>query len=136
MLKAVFAGGSFAKGCEFLFLSLGEGFGVGFKGGGGGWVGFPVENEGKGEGGGEGGGVGWGQAKEPASQCARICQNYPLAKYPLVSSEKRKRVNCQRVLHVNPTEKVPLSEYRACTIFGCFQAQLGLNLRTVWIGFE
>ena len=49
---------------------------------GGGW--FPVENEGKGEGGGEGG-VGWGQAEEPASQCARVCQTYPLAIYPLVS---------------------------------------------------
>ena len=60
---------------------LGEGFGVGFRGVVG--VGFPVENEGKGEGwGGVGGGVGWGQAKEPASPCARVCQNYPLAIYP------------------------------------------------------
>ena len=45
--------------------------------------GFPVENEGKGEGSGEGG-VGWGQAKEPASQCTRVCQNYPLANYPII----------------------------------------------------
>ena len=37
---------------------------------------FPLENKGKGEGG--GGGLGWGPAKEPASQCARFCQNHPL----------------------------------------------------------
>ena len=73
----------FAKGCEFLLVSLGEGFGRS------GVVGrFPVENEGKGEGGGEGGGVGSGQAKEPASQCERISQNYSLAIYPLVLSHK------------------------------------------------
>ena len=50
--------------------------GGGFSGVVGG--GFPVENEGKGEGVGSVGG--WGgdrQAKEPASQCARVCQNYP-----------------------------------------------------------
>ena len=29
--------------------------------------------------------MGWGPAHEPASQCARVCQNYPLANYPLVS---------------------------------------------------
>ena len=60
---------------EFLLVSLGEGFGVAFR-----WVvggGFPVENERKGEGGRGGCGVGWGQqAKETASQCARVCQNY------------------------------------------------------------
>ena len=28
---------------------------------------------------------GQGQTKEPASQCARVCQNYPLAIYLLVS---------------------------------------------------
>ena len=80
-LRVVFTGGSFrfAKGCEFLLVSLGEGFGVGFR-----WVvggGLPVEEEGKGEGGGE---AVWGPAKELASQCARVCQNYPLANYPLV----------------------------------------------------
>ena len=32
------------------------------------------------------GGVGWGQAKELASRCARVCQSYPLANYPLVPS--------------------------------------------------
>ena len=70
--KASFYRGSFRK---FLLVSLGEGFGVGFR-----WVvgdGFPVE------GGGWGGwGVGWGQTKEPASQCARVCQNYPSTNYP------------------------------------------------------
>ena len=29
--------------------------------------------------------MGWGPAKEPASPCARVCQNYLLANYPLVS---------------------------------------------------
>ena len=58
-------------------VSPGEGFGVGFRGVVGG--GFPVENEGKGE---RGGRVGLGQSKEPASQHARVCQNYPLANYP------------------------------------------------------
>ena len=34
------------------------------------------------------GGVGWGGlAKEPASQCAHVCQNYPLANRPLVSPQ-------------------------------------------------
>ena len=51
--------------------------------------GFPMENEGQGEGAGDGRGVGWEPAKEPAklpfSKCARVCQNYPLANYPLVS---------------------------------------------------
>ena len=32
-------------------------------------------------------GAGWGQAKEPASQFASVCQNYPLANYPLVSPD-------------------------------------------------
>ena len=35
--------------------------------------------------------VGWGPAKELASQCARVCQNYPLAIYPLVSPDPRVR---------------------------------------------
>ena len=42
--------------------------------GSGGWWGKEVE----------GGGLvgwGWGQAKEPASQCARVCQKYPLANF-------------------------------------------------------
>ena len=29
--------------------------------------------------------MGWGPAKEPASQCASVCRNYPLANNPLVS---------------------------------------------------
>ena len=37
----------------------------------------------------EGAGAGWGQAQEPASQCARVCQNYPLAIYPVVSSRRK-----------------------------------------------
>ena len=48
---------------------------------------FPVEKKGKGE----GVGLGSGQAKEPASQCARVCENYPLANYPLVSPRQKKR---------------------------------------------
>ena len=60
-------------------MSLGEGFWGRFQGCGGG--GFPVENEGKGKVG-RVEGVGWGQAKEPASQCARVCPNCPLAIYP------------------------------------------------------
>ena len=58
---------------------LGEGFGVWVVGGG-----FPAKNEGEGEGW-EGEGWGGRQAKEPASPCACICQNYPLAIYLLVS---------------------------------------------------
>ena len=55
--------------------------------GGGVWgrVQVPVEKRGKGKGGGRWG-VGWGKAKGPASQCARVCQNYGLANYPLVLS--------------------------------------------------
>ena len=48
------------------------------------WGGFPVENV-KGKGSGEGRGVVWELAKEPASQCACVCQNYPLTNYPLVN---------------------------------------------------
>ena len=44
-----------------------------------------MEDEGKGEGGGKGGWWGGGLAKEPASQCARVCQNYPSVNYSLVS---------------------------------------------------
>ena len=61
----------------------GGGVGVRFR-----WVvrgGFPVEIEGKGEWGWEGSGAGWGHAKELASQCVQVCQNYPLANYPLAS---------------------------------------------------
>ena len=46
-----------------------------------------MENEGQGERGGGGLGVGWELGKEPASQCARVCQNYPLANYPLAFSQ-------------------------------------------------
>ena len=40
---------------------------------------LPVEIEGKGRGARR---VGGGQAKEPASQCARVCQNYPFFSLP------------------------------------------------------
>ena len=56
-------------------MSLGEGFGVGFRLAVGG--GFPVENQGKGEGGGErggGGGVGTGEGTGNVSQCASFIE--------------------------------------------------------------
>ena len=68
----VFTGVVFAKGCEFLLVSLGEGFGVVFRGVVGG--GFLLENEGKGEGGGEGG-------KGTGKSMRKLCRNYPLANY-------------------------------------------------------
>ena len=49
--------------------------------GSGGWWGgggLPVRHEGNRE----GLRVGWGQAKEPESQCERVCRNYPLSKLP------------------------------------------------------
>ena len=54
----------FAKGREFLLVSLGEGFGVGFRGVVGG--GFPVKNKGKGAGSGEGGW--WGRDRQRNQQ--------------------------------------------------------------------
>ena len=36
--------------------------------------------------------MGWGQAKEPASQCTRVCQNCPLANYPLVSHRRNEEM--------------------------------------------
>ena len=61
-------------------MPLGERFG---SGSGVWWAGFflPLEIRDKGEG---GWGLGCGQANELGSQCARVCQNYPLANYPLV----------------------------------------------------
>ena len=49
---------------------------------GGGFL-WKIREKGRGEGGGWWV-VGWGQPKELASQCTRVCQNYPLANYPLV----------------------------------------------------
>ena len=46
---------------------------------------FFCGSEGKG---GRGGGR-WGQAKELASQCARVCQNHPLANHPLLSGTEK-----------------------------------------------
>ena len=37
----------------------------------------------------------WGQAKEPASQCTRACQNQPFANYPLVYSPKGSAGHCE-----------------------------------------
>ena len=62
-------------------MSLEEGCGVRFRWVVGGGLVF-LQKKKEGEGGWGGWGVRWGPAKEPASQCARICQNYPLASYP------------------------------------------------------
>ena len=68
-------------GCEFLLVSLGEGFGSGS----GGWGGLPVENKGKkGKGMGRvGGGV--GTCKGTGKSLCKLCRSYPLAIYPRVS---------------------------------------------------
>ena len=63
----------FAKGCEFVLVSLGDGFGVwGRVQGGGGGGRFPVENKG-------------GQAKEPAAYQqvnAQALSKLPFGKLP------------------------------------------------------
>ena len=64
-------------------MSLAEGFGVGVRRVVGG--GFPVGNKGKGEGGGEGGG--WGAGKGTGKSMRKLCRNYPLPNYPLVSPQ-------------------------------------------------
>ena len=76
-LKGSFIGVFFAKGCEFRLVSLGAEFGVEFRG-----VVFLWKIREKGKGKGRVGGWGGRPAKEPASQCARICQNYLLVNYP------------------------------------------------------
>ena len=55
-------------------MSLGEGFGVRFRGvvGRGG---FPVENKRKRDGGGEGGGVGVGTGKGTGKSMRKLCRN-------------------------------------------------------------
>ena len=63
-------------------MSLEEGFGVIRRVVGGG---FPMENEGKMEGGGGGWGVGVGTGKRNGKSMRKLCRNYPLANYPLVS---------------------------------------------------
>ena len=60
-------------------MSLGEGFGVGFRG----WWGavFPVENKGKGEGGGKGGG--WGGDRQRNRQVnAQALSKLPFSDLP------------------------------------------------------
>ena len=79
---AVSPGGSSRKGVRAPIGVPGKRVRGGVQEGGGCW--FPVKNKGQREGGGEGA-VGWGQAKEPAIECARVCQNYPLENYPLDS---------------------------------------------------
>ena len=77
-----------ARGCEFLLVSLGEGFGVGFR-----WVaggGFPVENEGKGEGGGGGGGRergGVGTCKGAGKPMCMRLSKLPFSKPPFSFSD-------------------------------------------------
>ena len=85
-LTVSFSGGRFRKGVRVPIGVLGGGvWGRVQVGGGGRGMGFPVENEEK------TGRVwgrwrlGWGQPKKPARQCARVCQNYLVAKYPGVS---------------------------------------------------
>ena len=50
-------------------------------------MGFPVENKGKGEGGGKGGG-GIGTGRGTGKSMRKLCRNYPLAIYPVVSPLK------------------------------------------------
>ena len=71
----------FAKECEFLLVSLGECLGSGS----GGWWGvvFPWKIRGKGKGVGGGGGVGTGKGSGKSTR--KLCRNYPLAIYALVS---------------------------------------------------
>ena len=56
---------------------------------------------------------GRGGVKEPESQCARVCQNYPLANYPLVSprpktpqsQNRRKNTKINFLLRMPPLAK-------------------------------
>ena len=55
---------------------------------------------------------GWGggrQAKEPASQCARVCQNYPPANYSLVSPRTSAKQKCCRGRDSRPSPRPRLS---------------------------
>ena len=73
---------------------------------------------GKGGRGRAGGGVGWGLVKEPASQCARVCQDYPLANYPLVCLPKFR--NNMEVSHC----------FREGTESRCFQRDSHIRARS------
>ena len=73
--------------CFFLsltFVSLGEGFRVGFRGGGRG--GFPLENKRKGKGVGMVRGGGGGTGKGTGKSMRKLCRNYPSATYPSKSA--------------------------------------------------
>ena len=72
----VFTGGMFCKGVRVPIGVPGRGVWGRFQVGG-----FFVENEGKGE---RVGSVGVG------SQCECVCENYPLANYPLISPREKK----------------------------------------------
>ena len=70
-------------------MSLGWGLRVGFRGGGRG--GFSLESQRKGEGVGEGTGKGTGKSMR------KLCQNYPLATYPLKSARcLQKQMNANK----------------------------------------
>ena len=92
-------------------MSLEEGFGVGFRGGW--WRGFAVENKGKGEGvGSVGGGVGTG--KGTGKSMRKLCRNYSLANYPLVSPQfdlscSRWRIGLFFCLRFPPVRKLDLA---------------------------
>ena len=76
----------FAKGCEFLLVFLGEGFGVGFRVVVGEGFLWKMCEKGKGVrrvGGGVGTGKGTGKSMR------KLFRNYPLANYPLVQRELR-----------------------------------------------
>ena len=47
-------------------------------------------------------GARWGQAKEPASQCARVCRNGPLANCPLASPRTKSIAPC--ILQESPLQ--------------------------------
>ena len=81
--RVVSTGACFRKGVRVPIgvLVLGRGVWGRAQGGGGR---CPVKKKRKGQGV-VGGGVGTGKGTVPASRCECVCQNYPLAIYPLVS---------------------------------------------------
>ena len=81
-LRDSFCEGSFRKGVRVPIGVLGGGVWGQVQGVGA----VPVENNGRGEGGGRvGGGVGTG--KGTGKSMRKLCRNYPLANYPLVSPQ-------------------------------------------------
>ena len=90
----------FAKGCEFLLVFLGEGFGVRFR-----WVvggGFPVENKERAKGGGEGGA--WGGDR----QRNRQVNAQALSKLPLWAQQTTpKSPRTVLLLPFRPAQNIP-----------------------------